>query len=329
MSSLPIVARPTAFQYPALPNMEWNWYGQRVRTFCDRIEQLAEMIPTFDRIPFVVGELFNPRADLVLRQPIEKDDRKIPVAMVSKYYELISHHEVLGWLEEALAGQDMDWKATPAILMMSEFGERIYLRFIVPGYQFHPGDGHLIHLQAHVLNSVDKSVALQFRLGWYRAICGNGLYWGKEVGHIRRVHTTIQTPMNLPEIFKEEIAKVEKEKARLLNWFDQPVPLPKIEEWVDTVLTPKLGVQAAAYICHVARTGHTALVEQTNKKIAAHAYPCRSLTPVPGMTGSARTIFDVLQILSFVARERSNIQNQIELLNMIPDLVKPLLEIKN
>jgi hypothetical protein len=60
--------------------------------------ELRSRLPQFSRQPFGPEGSENGYLLSVVREPVEGDDRRIPVAVVSPQYELIQHYEVLDWL---------------------------------------------------------------------------------------------------------------------------------------------------------------------------------------------------------------------------------------
>lgn len=322
-SSVPDFASLRLFKHQSLPNAATTWYSQRVRTYAGTLDELRQLLPTFSRMPFKLEGFVNPRADLIIRNPIWKE-APIPVAMVSKAYELIQYTEICDIMVQTLQ-QVRGGGSLEGELLLSEFGERMYLRSIIPNNEFDPGDGNPLYLQVHCFNSVDKSVALQIRLGWYRDICMNGLFFGKEAGKIRRFHHLFQSPMNIPEVFNEQVKGVSKEQERIRNWYDQAVSKSEIIEWADSHIARRWGVETAALVFHIIQTGCDGLVGQVRKRTLAHEYPVAKLGDIPGMQGKAHNIFQITQVLSHVAKSKRNIQDQIEMMNDISNLVDPLL----
>jgi hypothetical protein len=72
------------------------------------------------------------------------------------------------------------------------------LTFTLPkDSDFDPGDGHVLNLSFHVVNSVDGRCRLRIMLGWLRFICGNGLVVGTAMLNQRFVHNEYLKPRDL------------------------------------------------------------------------------------------------------------------------------------
>ena len=51
----------------------------------------------------------------------------------------------------------------------------------------------------------------------------------------------------------------------------------------------------------------------------------RVATPVPGTPKESRNLYEVSQILAWLAKERRDVQEQLEWREQIPELLKPLM----
>ena len=204
-------------------NKTLKWEGREVLEGSGRISELRQEIPCFTTTPFrIEGKGVNEYLTLIVREPIREDqgylfpsddqaELKIPVATVSKKYELVQHHDVLKVLETALKNIDFDPERLKVELTLTEYGERMRVSFTLPDYEFDPGDGYPIVLKVNAFNSVDKTTALSVNLSWYRLVCSNGMMFGTAHARFRKIHVQSHKPQDdikkflekqLPPVFK-------------------------------------------------------------------------------------------------------------------------------
>ena len=186
--------------------MELTWHSRKVKVFKGSIGELRKKIPCFKRGPFRVEDGgMNQHLDIIVRKPLKggsqvyllppDDEVHIPIATVSKKYVLVQHHEVLDALEAAVKQKGIDPVHLVGELKLTEYGERMWASFRLPTHGFNPdvetffdpGDGYPVVLKVNVLNSVDKTAALEIHLTWHRLICSNGMIYGEDVD-FRRIH---------------------------------------------------------------------------------------------------------------------------------------------
>jgi hypothetical protein len=311
---------------PAFPDLEQfyeglKWIGQRVSYKKDlTLDGVARHLPAFDRESF--GD--NEYLDAIIRKPFGKDDRHIPVASVSKRYALIQHHEFLGWLKDGVERVGLKPESLPTELWMTDYGERIRLRFTASPKTFDPGDGFPMVLSAECFNSVDRSCALEIRMTWLRLVCTNGLTV-QEKSSLRKVHDVVWMNRDDPaEFLSDQLARADQQFKTFRDWVAHPVALNRIEAWADEHVAKAWGIEVASRICHIVRTGYDGPVERPPEKISPHLRIVKSEMEVPGAARPAKNLFDVAQALSWVASRRESIEDQTDWVRTIPVLISQL-----
>ena len=103
-----------------------------------------------------------------------------------------------------------------------------------------------------------------------------------------------------------------------------PITLKRLAPWSEDALRKGWGFKAAARAFHIARTGaDVEIVGQytgnTPTTIAVH-----TLKAVPGAPKESHTLYDVSQILAWLAKERRDLQEQLTWREQIPDLLSML-----
>ena len=324
-------------------NKTLKWHSREVLEGSGQIRELRQEIPYFRRIPFRIEDGgVNKNLDLIVREPLKKsqgyllpsnnDEVQIPVATVSKQYELVQHHDVLKVLETALKNIDFDPERLKAELTLTEYGERMRVSFTLPDYEFDPGDGYPIVLKVNALNSVDKTTALSISLSWYRLVCSNGMMFGTAHARFRKIHLQSRKPEDINKFLKKQLARASKVQSLYKQWYEKKVFIEakpssiQIEHWIDKTIEKRWGVHAAARVYHIAKTGYDGeLVNPFAKGVKPHEHQVQSTNKVPGSFVPVRNAYDISQVLSWLASRRGTIEDQFDRMMDIPYLMRALL----
>ena len=171
---------------------EWqgNWEGRESTRWRDSIENLRKKIPTFTQEVFCIGAEVNKYKDLIVREPLSEvrgdfgyveaiTRGRIPIAAVSNNYrgrrfrgrkqgyKLVNHHKFLDDVFKELARfapgpSASDIELLEATLMLSIYGARMHIEFLVPRYK-----RNSYTLKVTCRNSVDGKFALIINLFLY------------------------------------------------------------------------------------------------------------------------------------------------------------------
>ena len=344
--------------------MALTWHARKVEIYNGSFDEIRQNIPSFRRDPFrtETGGM-NRHLDIIVREPFEKnqgnlfpsdDEAHIPVATVSKQYRLVQHHDVLNALENVLKENRIDLANIETELRLTEYGERMWFSFILPAYGFDPDvhtygfvpeDGYPVVLKVNVLNSVDKTTALEIILSWHRLVCANGMIYGEDVD-FRKIHLTTSLSYDaIQEFLKMQLnrERFSKQKERFEKWQATQViakklaetkPSPgQVEHWLDMVVSKRWNINAAARVYHIAKTGYDGKFvnrsKQSNKKKISFndlILESQSSDPIHGTFAPVRNAYDISQVLSWIAGQRGTIQQQLEWMMDIPGLMDALLK---
>ena len=165
-----------------------NWDGRESTIWTGTIRSLRAKIPTFTQSAFRMAKGINKYRDLIVREPISDADvgadlgyveaitrERIPIEAVRNGYrtgkplmgyKLFEHQKMLDDVLEMLdeypglstAGRP-DLEDLEATLLLSIYGARIYIEFLLPHYK---RDGYILKVACR--NSVDKKYALTINL---------------------------------------------------------------------------------------------------------------------------------------------------------------------
>ena len=314
-----------------------HWGGLPVHEIKGSIRELTAALPDFVASPFAaqlglsVG--VNNRLLTVVRQPLKEEEKPMPVGVVSRKYRLVQHRDVLRIALEAMANTGIDPDEVTASAKLTEHGERMALSLLFPDdkdYSVHLDDkGDAMRLRVQCYNSVDGSMRFMALLGWYRFVCSNGLVVGTTRMDFRHPHTLTLDINGVGELLQTHLAGIEGERKRFTQWRQTPVTAERIAIWADRELRKTWGVKLAARAFHIAHTGRDGRTADPFESGSPSAKRMVSEKEVPGITPPCETAFAISQVLSWLAKERDDIQEQLDRMREIPVLMKALVSGQN
>jgi len=302
---------------------EKNWFGQKAFRITKLTQEAILELPRFKRVNFSLGWGENEYLDLILREPSE-DEGYIPIGTVSKQYSLIQHAEVFEAIIAAGKRLDLDFAKQPVEITLSHYGERMRAAWQLPGYDFDPGDGKPIVLVVAVTNSVDKSCALEIQLEWLRLVCKNGMMFGLKERNLYHKHVAGLDPAGIAGFVSNELGRVPKERQIYQTWFKEKVSLDQLFRWADDVISSDWGALAAARVVNIAKTGYDGEFLRPFDKRKPSEKEMKPTVEVPGACAPIENKFHASQVLSWVAKERNSLQDQVQKLYDIPTLISRL-----
>ena len=329
-----------------------RWIGRQVETTKGSLNELFLKVPHFKRTPYAIGGAGNPYLDMIIRDRLPgKDALEMPVATVSKKYRLIQHYELFDVLGGVLLSKGLDLNSLPSELCLTEFGERMWLSVTLPAYSFEsptstlfdPGDSHAMNLTVNVLNSVDKTTALEVHLLWYRLICGNGMVYGKNFKiNLKHKPSAVYIADEIETFLQSELKQVDKQQEQFRLWFEKPICIQELnqtrpgalplEQWLEKSVSDKWGAYTAARAYHIAQTGCDGKFVNKEKRSGVQYHELtldpKSITEVPGSISPARNAYDINQVLSWIASQQGTIERQFKRMMEIQVLMRALLRQK-
>lgn len=309
-------------------NLQPKWFNSSVRFHEGTLTEIRAHIPSFERRGFGLtqpgNELsrLNERLDTIVRLPFSEDNTFIPVGVVSKDYALVSQTTVLDVATKALDDAKIALADVKAELKITEYGERMALSLYLPDkYSFDPGDGHPMALRLECFNSVDGSTRFRVLMGWFRFVCSNGLIIGVTYSDVRRRHVGDLQIDDVGAVITSGLKESETEKENFERWRKTEINLDRLVTWVNKDLRLEWGFKAAARTYHIARSGYDAEVGGQYKDNTPTTICMKETERVPGTPQQCRNLFDLSQILAWLAKERRDIQEQLEWREKIPGLM--------
>jgi len=315
---------------PAPETHQPKWFNSPVTYHEGPIAELSQKLPTFERRGFGLAMTdpqfarLNQRLDTVVRQPSPDDACRVPVGIVSKSYQLLQHTEVLDFACAVLGKANLPLDQVQAELRLTEYGERMELSLRLPEqYAFDPGDGHPMALRLECWNSVDGSTRFRVLMGWFRLVCSNGLIIGVTHSDYRR-HVGDFQLADIGTVLTSGLQAAETDKARFTAWRATGVTPEQIKPWVERDVYKTWGFKAAARAYHIANTGHDVSIAGNYAKQTPTTIDVSTAGAVPGTPGQSRNLYDLSQILAWLAKERRDVQEQLEWRGQIAGLMGAL-----
>ena len=331
-----------------------TWQGREINVWKDIMSNLLQYIPKFKEVPYAIeNEGVNPNMNMIVRDRLkphpgtllpDKDQVQVPVATVSKKYQLVQHRQVLDSLASALRKKGFDLSRLEAELCLTEFGERMWFSFTLPAYSFNlPDDAldkHPLNLTVNALNSVDKTTALEINFFWYRVICGNGMVYGENL-KFKEIHKTDSiNPDAIEKFVERQLEQYDSQQQILMKWYDAKVAIMDlsgstphsghIEKWLEKSVSKAWNVDAAARAYYIAKTGCDGKFVNTGKKKKPKfndlTLDQKTITQVSGAFAPVRNAYDISQVLSWLAGQQGTIQKQLKWMADIPTLISALLK---
>ena len=326
---------------------ERKWHASPVTCYRGPLDQVRKQIPLFarktfgpellpssdfvadcDRVDLFTQTLppgFNRFYDVIVRQPLVPDDVEVPVGIVSKQYTLIQHQDLVDVALNAVKNAQIDPAEIKTELDLTEYGERMRLGLIFPKqYNMTLPNNDVMGLRLECFNSVDGSMKFMSVIGWLRFVCANGLIIGVADTYYRSRHNRFMELSDIAAILQGGIAATTKEREMYLAWQKKKLSDTNFTRWTNELLAKKWGVKAAVRAWHITRTGRD--VEQTDpfQKGKPTEKRVKYLKAVHGAVLPGNTVYAVSQSLSWLAKERRDVQEQLEWKQQIPEMLAPL-----
>jgi len=308
-----------------------KWLNSPVTNYEGTLPQIRQYIPTFERRSFALTQpgnersRLNERLDTIVRLPFGEDQNMVPVGVVSKDYALVPHTAVLDVAANALKLCGISLDNVKAHLVITDYGERMALSLFLPDkFRFDPGDGHPMAMRLECLNSVDGSTRFRALMGWFRLVCSNGLIIGVTRSDIRRRHVGDFNLHDVGQVLMSGVDESENEKKNFEKWRKTAITVERLVPWIEKDLRKGWGFKAATRAFHIARTGADVEICGQYKDTTPTTIPVRETKPVPGAPKRCGNLFDVSQILAWLAKERRDVQEQLEWREQISNLLESL-----
>lgn len=312
-------------------NTQPKWFNSPVRVHEGTLSEVRQFIPDFERRSFALTQpendrsRINERLDTIVRRPFGDDPSCVPIGVVSRGYTLVSHAAIFDAVTQALRAVEIPAGNVQTELAITEYGERMALSLYLPEkFKFDPGDGHPMALRLECLNSVDGSTRFRALISWLRLVCSNGLVVGVTRSAMRRRHVGEFQLEDVGEVLASGLRDAESEKQNFIKWKAKEIAPNRLASWIEKELREKWGFKAATRTHHIACCGWDVEILGQYKGETPTTVAVRQTKPVPGTWPPCRNLFDVSQILAWLAKERRDVSEQLAWREQIPGLLESL-----
>lgn len=263
--------------------------------------------------------------DVIVRMPCNNHEAEIPVGIVSKQYALIQHRKLFDEARTAIKSAKVDPSEVTARIEMTAFGERMHLGLILPKRFNLKLNNDEMGLRLECFNSVDGSMKFTCVIGWLRFVCSNGLVVGVADTYYKQRHNRFLEMNDIAAMLGAGIAATTRERETYSAWSKKIITEDKLKQWANKHLAKQWGVKAAARTWHITRSGFDVTFADPFEKGLPTEKTVNIERKVPGAILPGNTVYAVAQSLAWLAKERRDIQEQLQMKREIHDLLRPLL----
>lgn len=327
---------PGSFPEPARRR---RWLGLPVCQSVERrLPDILNELPHFGRQPFTMVSVngseiaINPYLDMIYRAPIRQGDTPVPVGIVSKNYRLVDHHQVLTTIGDIVADFGIAASELRVTAEWTLYGERARFSIILPAesrFTLRLGEGDEMRFRIEIFNSVEGSCRLMAVAGWLRFVCSNGLILGTALMQLRQQHRQQLQMEEMGRLLRDALQAAGDDIATMKKWLSTPIGTLALTDWADNDLNGKWGQKAATRVLAIVMTGRDADLKGDLKNKRPSEVSIRSIAQVPGFSAPVGDAFGVSQALTWIAGQRTEIQEELEWRTEVPELMELLINTKN
>lgn len=297
--------------------------------------EVVAQLPQFGRQPFAMPSVngneiaLNPYLDMVYRMQSRQGEQPVPIGVVSKNYRLVDHHHVLRTVEEVLAESEIDTAELDVQGEWTVHGERARFSLILPSddrFSIALSEEDEMRFRIEVFNSVEGSCRLMVVAGWLRFVCSNGLILGTALMRLRQQHRQQLQIEELGRLLREAIESVDEDQNTVARWREMRITDGDLAEWVDEDVKQKWGIKAGVRVLAIASTGWDGDPKGDLKNKRPSDVGVERTVEVPGIVPPVKDAFGLSQALTWVAGQRSELQEDLEWRGHVPELMQLLLK---
>jgi hypothetical protein len=146
-------------------------------------------------------------------------------------------------------------------------------------------------------------------------------------GRFKKAHTKHFDVTKIEAFLQKGIAGASLDRWRLIRLEATKIHEPAFRKWIDEPLRAAWGVKAAARAYHIVRSGWDVELILPFEKEPPSRRTVRRVTEVPGASSDNLNAFGVSQALSWLAKERRELQEHLERERQIRPLIQRLISL--
>lgn len=344
-----------------------RWSGRKAQEHVAPVGKIDQWIPFFTRTSgwSLVDEGLNKYLDVIIREPLESDakyikDRvRIPVCTVSKRYGLFQHKDVFNALVAVLKKKVPDIDSLVGTLCITEYGERMWIRFTLANFQLNDAQRYPMLLEMSGLNAVEPGTALDVRLSWYEPKSNVRIPYGMLSGmlsvhdvNFKKPHLRKETGLDSDIFYRETIQfltghleRLSNERERYMYWIKAKVSRRSLTRWIDMTVQEKWKYEDAVRAYHLIMNGWDVEVRRSENSDKEQEGNSRRKPPNPSELASnpfeslyfikknevrekfapAENAFHVSLALAWIVSRQGTILDQLRWTD-IPELIEALVD---
>jgi hypothetical protein len=126
-------------------------------------------------------------------------------------------------------------------------------------------------------------------------------------------------------VLSSGLEQAESDKENFRQWQQKTIPDSSLAPWVEKDLKDQWGFKAATRAFHIVNTGYDVEIVGQYKDRTPTTIKIKQARRVPGSPHKSKNLFDISQVLAWLAKERRDIQEQLEWREKIPAILEPLM----
>ena len=287
--------------------------------------------------------------------PFIKNRLDIPVCTATKIYHLFQHRDIFSALVSALKLMISDIQSLEGTLIITEYGESMWIRFALTNYQLNKADRYPLRLEVSGLNTIGAGKALDVKLSWYEPISNVRIPYGMLSSHevnFKKKHLRKKKGIDTDEFADEIYAflithldRIERERELYTRWKRAEISHRSLVKWIDTTVLQKWKYEKAARAYFIAIDGCDVVVKKSEAEENNEDSDVKKKFPAPSKLTQdssqlryyvlgdrinqpfvpARNAFDVSLVLGWIASHQGTIPDRLKWSD-IPILMEPLVK---
>jgi hypothetical protein len=237
---------------------------------------------------------------------------------------LVQHCELLDSLPHVLRDEGYELSDLRGEMSLSNHGERMELVIDLQNQHATPADGYPLTCRLRLLNSVDRSTALEAELQWYRQICSNGMFGWAGDRH-RQLHRFGNPLVKLQDNLRRRFERLPADRIHFALLMQMPAHWNDLRDWADVFVARRWGKEDAARVLHICRTGKDGVAQYPMEEQPAHEVEVTATNDVPGACAPVNNVYHVGQALSWVAAGADALHTRFSRTAEVPELLRPLM----
>lgn len=142
---------------------------------------------------------------------------------------------------------------------------------------------------------------------------------------LRQQHRQQLQIEELGRLLREALQSVDADHETIANWREQVVSEEMIVEWADEDVRQKWGIKGAVRVLAVVGTGWDAELRGDLKNKRPSEIATDRTVEVPGILPPVADAFGISQALTWIAGQRTDVQDDLEWRSQVPELMQLLL----